>query len=368
MRIGRYEVLRTVASAGMAEVSFARMHGDGGFSRPVALKCLHRHFATVPPVLAAFQHEATLLAKLDHPGIVQVFDLGQTQATWFMALEWVNGFDLHALWRRGVEAGRVMPIPVSVAVVMEVALALDNLHRLRDDTGAPLRAVHRDVAPGNIMVSQSGAAKLLDFGVAKSRWLGVDETGVTKGTLGYMAPEQLRGEPVDARTDIFALGVVLYELTTGTRLFPGNDVTSVLGTVEGAVPPPAERMPQYPPDLANVVLRALSKLPGARFPSAMALHDALEQVSREHGWPTGSGALRRYLDALDPAAAGISDRPGFDGDDPSTVTEAIGAGTAHVGLNDDFDAGSQVDWPTPAVFDFAFLKPNGTKKDDSGHK
>lgn len=285
----------------MGEVYLARSWGEGGFFRDVVIKRLFSNLAEHPKTLRMFQTEARLLAHLAHPNIPQVFDLGFAEGAWFMAMEYVDGLNVADVWRMGVRSRQVMPLHVTVGMVLQVCEALHHAHEARDKAGRPLRIVHRDVTPHNVMLTRDGVAKLMDFGVAKTDARADTEVGTVKGTFSYMAPEQVRGRSVDRRADVFALGVILYELTTGARLFRGTDVQVMAQIVEQDAQPPSARVPEYPADLEEIVLASLRRDPRARIASACDLALHLEHFAMRHGLVVGPRAIAAYLSEILPS-------------------------------------------------------------------
>lgn len=320
---GRYELLRKIAAGGMAEIFLARQWGEGGFFRDVVVKRLFHHLAEHGPALRMFQYEARLLAELGHPNIPQVIDLGFAEGTWYMVMELVDGHSVADVWRAGARQGHIMPLPVAIGTMMQACEALHHAHQRRDKAGRPLRIVHRDVTPHNLMLTRDGVAKLLDFGVAQTAARPQTEAGVAKGTYSYMAPEQVRGRQLDARADVFAAGVILYELTTGTRLFRGNHVQVMTQIAEQDAPPPSSRAPDYPRDLEQIVMGALRRDRKQRIASAADLALRLEEFAVRHKLTVGPRAIAEYVTAVYPAervneedAALVTD-PQPELDDPS---------------------------------------------------
>jgi serine/threonine protein kinase len=215
-RVGRYTIVDRIGAGGMAELFLARQDGPRGFAKPIALKLLHAHIGEDPEFVAMFEREARVAAALVHPHVVQVLDIGVAEDEHFLALEFVHGRDL----RRILVAQRgPLPLGPALRVVTDVAKALHYVHTRCDPHGRPLDLVHRDVSPANVLVGFAGSVKLADFGIAKAAdQTAHTRTGTLKGKFGYMAPEQCLQQGVDARSDLFALGVVLYEATTGRRL------------------------------------------------------------------------------------------------------------------------------------------------------
>jgi serine/threonine-protein kinase len=338
-RFGRYELLRKIAAGGMAEVFLARQWGEGGFFRDVVIKRLFRHLAEHPRALKMFQYEARLLAELSHPNIPQVFELGYEDSTWYLAMELVDGHTVADVWRAGARAGNVMPMAVAAGVVLQAAEALHHAHERRDRGGNPLRIVHRDVTPHNAMLTRDGVAKVMDFGVAQTAARRDTESGAVKGTFSYMAPEQVRARPLDKRADVFALGVILYELTTGTRLYRGTDVQVMTAIVEQDAPPPSARVPGYPLDLEEIVMAALARDRQQRIPSAGHLALALEEFAVRHGLVIGVRAVGRYVQSVFPYereredelamvsddvdVADVPNRPDMQGTDPELLGQDL---------------------------------------------
>ncbi len=278
--LGGYEVLAELDSGGMGEVLIARKKAVGGFERLVALKTVRGELAGVGAAREMFLDEGRLLAKLHHRGIAQVYDFGEDGDRLYLAMEYVAGVDFVEL----VE--RLAPPRIVCLAMAEVCRALRAAHELTDTDGTLLGVVHRDVSPGNLMLTFDGQVKVLDFGIAlmRNRRAPVTEFGMLKGKPPYMAPEQVRSEAVDARTDVFSASAVLWELLAGERLFTGDSIYAIGRSIEqGNVPSPAERRDGLGPDLCSVVLKGLSKDPGDRFQSAGEFAEALEKVARELG-------------------------------------------------------------------------------------
>ena len=297
---GKYELLRKIAAGGMAEIFLARQWGEGGFFRDVVIKRLFSNLAEHESALRMFQYEARLLAHLSHPNIPQVMDLGFAEGTWYIAMEHVQGWTVTDVWRAGARHGQMMPLPVTLGLVMQVCEALQHAHGARDRAGRWLRIVHRDVTPHNVMVTPDGVAKLMDFGVAKTDARMETEAGAVKGTFSYMSPEQVRGKRVDRRADVFSLGVILYELTTGSRLYRGNDMQVMQAVVETDAPAPSLRRPDYPADLEEIVLACLRRDRETRIQSAADLTLHLEHFAMRHGMLVGPRTIAAYVYDLFP--------------------------------------------------------------------
>jgi eukaryotic-like serine/threonine-protein kinase len=273
--LGRYELLLRIAQGGMARVWAARLHGTRGFRKLVAVKTILPGVMDNERLERMFMEEATLASGLHHPNVVETLELGEQDGVLFMALEWVDGEPLSLVMNEAQKTGGV-PLSVGVNLIAQACKGLHAAHELTDEAGNPLGIVHRDISPHNILVTYSGIAKVLDFGIAKAtqRSSGLTEAGEVKGKLAYMAPEQVRGRPVDRRTDVFSLGTVLYALTTGHHPWKGDHpgATTERLCSDRPVTPPSAIVDDYPAGLEAVVLRALQKNADERFASA---HDML---------------------------------------------------------------------------------------------
>jgi serine/threonine protein kinase len=293
--VGRYRLLKKLANGNMGEVFLAEYGGEAGFRRRVVVKRLFQHLIHHPEAVRMFHDEAHVLSSLNHPSIPQVYDLGYADGHWYLVIEHVPGHTLHELVSAGARSGISMPIDAVVAALEQLCDALHHAHERCDEEGRPLRIVHRDVTPHNVMVTPDGFAKLLDFGVAHTAREEVSKDGTgLKGTLAYMAPEQVRGQRLDKRSDVFSVGVVLYELTTGRRLFSGNEVEVMTSIVERDVAPPSSWLPNYPLELERIVLTALSRDRARRYPSAQHFARALEDYTLSIGTVATHQTLARY--------------------------------------------------------------------------
>jgi serine/threonine protein kinase len=298
-RLGRYVLVERIGQGGMAEVFLARAEGMRGFEKIVALKVIREQLVDDAHHIALLLDEARLAATLDHPGIVQVFDVGAHGDEHYLTMEYIHGRDLRQLLKAAHGRGG-MPLPLAVLVVHEVALALHYAHTRTSPDGRPLGIVHRDVSPSNIMVSFEGAVKLTDFGIAKiTANTTQTRTGTFKGKFGYMSPEQCLQQDVDARSDVFSLGIVLYELTTSRRAFAGdNPFVTLNRTVEARYDPPESIVPDYPAELSRIVACALSADRDDRHPDAKALADTLDAFARDLGGMPTRLELKEWIGAL----------------------------------------------------------------------
>ena len=284
----------------MAEVWLARSVGVGGFEKLVVVKTILPNLAANPQFVQMFVHEARVAAMLNHPNCVQIFDLGQEGPTLYIAMEYIDGFSLSRVLQRGKEKDLLPPTPVLSRIFMDAATGLDYAHRLTDREGHKLNLVHRDVSPDNLIISFNGQTKLVDFGVAKAAtpsMMAQTRFGVVKGKFGYIAPEYLRGQVIDGRADVFALGVSLYRALTGRRPFSGPNEAAITMSVLNDLPKnPLEHVPQLNPALAAVVMMALEKDPAVRFESARTMRQAMEAAVK----PAEHETVGEYLSALWP--------------------------------------------------------------------
>jgi eukaryotic-like serine/threonine-protein kinase len=274
----RYRIVRQLGSGGMGAVYLAKAVGPAGFEKSVALKVAHADTATEAVAMEMFLSEARLSARLQHANVAQVYDLGVSDALYFIAMEYVRGVTLRDLIAALRQRQARMPVPILVAIMKRLLEGLDHAHELRDDDGAPLKLVHRDVSPVNCMLSYGGEVKLIDFGIAKAvGQLVRTRTGIVRGKLSYMSPEQVRGQPLDRRSDIFAAGVVMYELLVGRRPFEGDGAELVAKLRKGEFPKPRELDREVPIELEAAVLRALAIDRNRRFETAGKMQDVLER-------------------------------------------------------------------------------------------
>ncbi len=272
--IGRYVVRRRLAEGGMAEVYLAQARGPEGFSKDVVIKVVRSFLASDQQFIDMFINEARLSSRLNHANVVQIFDFGKHEQSYFIAMEYVRGTSLFDLRKRCRDRGIPFPPTLVAEIGAQVARGLQYAHSLADK-GKLLGIVHRDVTPHNVLLSFDGAVKLTDFGIAKASTTHT-APGVLKGKFAYMAPEQARGEMVDSRTDIFALAVVLWEMLTGGRLFDGDSELAVLRAVqESLIAPPNRLNPDVPAELSDIVLKALSRPPHERHATAFEFEKAL---------------------------------------------------------------------------------------------
>jgi eukaryotic-like serine/threonine-protein kinase len=297
---GNYQLLKRLATGGMAQIYLARQQGMEGFEKLLVVKRILPHLAENEDFVRMFLDEARIAARLNHPNIVQIFNLGAEAESYFIAMEYIHGEDVRRVWKRAESHGKTFPIPLVCRVIMDACSGLDHAHKKTDSAGRPLGIVHRDVSPQNILITFDGAVKVVDFGIAKATdQATVTKSGVLKGKYSYMSPEQAAGKRLDARSDIFALGVVLYELLTGTRLFKRHNEIQTLNAVTACrVQPPSEVNARLPKDLDGLVLKALAKNPDERYQDALALHDALERWLLSHQLPSSPSHLAAFMQEI----------------------------------------------------------------------
>jgi serine/threonine-protein kinase len=279
--LGSYELLSRVGRGGMATVWAARRHGVHGFSKIVAVKTMLSELGDDADFQRMFLAEARVAARIRHPNVVETIDLGEEGGTLYLAMEWVDGETLSSIMKAAFAASGV-PLPIALKLIIEACAGVHAAHELRDDEDRLLGVVHRDVSPPNILVSYDGIVKLADFGVAKSMESNNALTlaGQVKGKLRYMAPEQLRSEPIDRRTDVFALGINLYQLTAGRHPWPGDTAAVTMQRILSQDPaPPSDLVEGYPADLERIVLKALHRDPAERFATAAEMALALEEFA-----------------------------------------------------------------------------------------
>lgn len=278
-RLGGYELIMRIGRGGMASVWIARERVSPNTSRLVAIKAMLPDLASEPEFVSMFLDEVRLVSAIRHPNVVDVYEVGEQNGVMWMAMEWIEGESLHGIFTEASKR-QIIPIEIAVRVIADAAAGLHAAHELRDEQGRVLNVVHRDVSPQNVLISTSGAVKLVDFGVAKAidRISEKTRTGHLKGKFGYMSPEQVRGRSIDRRSDVFSLGVVLYELTTGRRLFRGRHDVHTLQLVASAdIPSPSSLDPNYPTVLEGIVMRALERRVERRHPTAAALEEDLRE-------------------------------------------------------------------------------------------
>jgi serine/threonine protein kinase len=297
-QVGRYTIVKHLASGGMAELYVARQSAVGGFEKQLVLKLLQGRYAENPRVVEMFLDEARLAAKLNHPSIVHVYDVAEADGVKFIAMEYIHGETLTDIIRRGVAVQNYLPLEHGLHIISQAAAGLAYAHGHFDAAGVPLRIVHRDVSPSNILVSYEGQTKIVDFGIARIQDQIREESGMRPGKASYMSPEQVAGEGADYRSDIFSLGIILYEISLGQRLWRGPADAVMRRIVEETIAPPTSVRRDYPPALELIVMRALEKSPADRYQSAEEMRNDLEEFLDESGFRTGPRRMAIYLKQL----------------------------------------------------------------------
>lgn len=299
---GRYELLRRIDVGGFAEVFEARVRGVMGFEKRVAIKRVLPHISEDRQMVEMFIAEAKIAVQLQHPNVAQIFDLGRVEDSYFIAMEFVEGRDLHAIWKRLGEARAAMPPEAVVYVFDKVCDALHYAHFAQSPDGRPLQIIHRDVSPKNILVSSSGEVKVIDFGLAKATGRGIHtQVGIVKGKLAYMSPEQSRGHELDRRSDVYAVGICMWEMLTGKRLFlRKSDIDTLQAVQIGDTVPPNRVNPAVPPALNAIVMHALTPDRDQRYSTAMALQEDLRAFVEQTGAFYRGSDLRDFLHRLFP--------------------------------------------------------------------
>lgn len=297
---GQYTLLERIAVGGMAEVWKARMKGVEGFQKTVAIKRILSHLTDSSDFVTMFIDEAKLAAQLNHNNIIHIYDLGKIGDDYFIAMEFVDGKDLRTILNTSRERQSAMPMGLALLVTSRLASALDHAHRQKDFDGRQLGLVHRDVSPQNVLISFEGDIKLCDFGIVKAvTKASKTQMGALKGKLQYMSPEQAWGRPVDARSDIFSLGSLLFEVLTGRRLFSGESEMSVLDAVrEGRIQAPRDLDPRLPLEVNALVLKALARDPDDRFQTAGDMQREIDAILGSLKPPPAQRDLAHYMQKL----------------------------------------------------------------------
>jgi serine/threonine-protein kinase len=286
----RYRVVEKLESGGMAEVFRAESEGLQGFKKQVAIKRVLPHLSEKKTFISMFLDEARLSAHLSHSNCVQVFDIGVGDNAYFIVMEFVEGANLKSIAEVLKKAGHEFPVSAAIFIAIEICKGLSYAHELRDPQGSDLHIVHRDMSPPNVLVTKYGEVKIVDFGLAKANsQLEKSEPGIIKGKFSYLSPEAAMGKDVDARTDIFAVGIILWELLSGQRLFMGDtDFQTVKKVQQAVIPPITQINSQVPPELEKILSRALARDPNARYRTAREFGKDLTKLLFEIGQPVSN--------------------------------------------------------------------------------
>ncbi|MEW6432092.1 MAG: tetratricopeptide repeat protein [Myxococcota bacterium] len=308
---GRYELLSRIATGGMGEVFLARATGAAGFEKLFVVKRVLPHLSSNAEFRDLFLDEARIAARLNHPGIAQIFELGDVDGQWFIAMEYVPGKDLRRIGGAARAQQRWYPVGLACRIIADAAAALDYAHKARDAQGRAMRIVHRDVSPHNLLVSFDGVVKLIDFGVARAtNRLQETGQGILRGKYPYMSPEQITDDVANHLSDQFSLGVVFWELLTGKRLFRSeSDAMTLQLVAECNVPPPRQVQPGVPAGLDAIAVRMLAKDPAARFTDLAEARMALEDFVLDQGLPAGAAHLAAFMRELFPEGDTLVEEP-----------------------------------------------------------
>lgn len=344
--LGKYTLVRRLAVGGMAEIYLAEQEGPGGFKKKLVIKQILQSFAEDENFKTMFQDEARLVAQLTHPKIAQLYELGEIEDSLFIAMEFVEGVDLQEIVEWSKENNRPVPFDIAAKLMIDLMEALDYAHDFTHE-GVPYNLVHRDVTPHNVMVSNDGVLKLLDFGVAKALAnQSKTQAGAVKGKFAYMAPEQVQNAQLDRRVDIFAAGVVFYELLCGEKPF-GDDLAAIVNVVQMPTPDPRQKRADVPAELVQVVMRATAKDPNERYADAHAMVVDLQNYLRQAGAFIGDRDIAAFVREMQgiPLTRGSGPR--------HTVSEAPGP------LKTDSAPMSTIATPPPSVVP-DYKTPSGT--------
>jgi len=300
IKFGQYVLLEKIATGGMAEVWKARMRGVEGFQKIVAIKKILPHLSDNQDFIEMFVDEAKLAAQLNHNNIIHIYDLGKIQSSYYIAMEYIDGYDLKNILKKAQERDQPLSVEIALFVASKIAAALDYAHRKRDFEDKEMGLVHRDVSPQNVLISEEGDIKLCDFGIAKAASKASHtQAGALKGKLQYMSPEQAWGRNIDRRSDIFALATVLFEMLTARKLFAGDNELSILEQVrEARVTPPSMYNDEVTPQIDAIVLKALQKDPANRYQTAGEMQRDLDAVLYSFKPTPTSADLAIYMHRL----------------------------------------------------------------------
>ena len=299
IQFGKYTLLDRIAFGGMAELYRAKITGEQGFEKLVAIKKIYTHLHSQEEMVQAFIDEAKLAAYLQHANIVEVYDFGCLQGTYFIVMEYLRGKDLRSISNRLQDADQSLGLNNSLFIASSICAGLEYAHQLPDIAGNPLNIVHRDISPQNIFITYSGQVKILDFGLAKvAGRQSATETGTLKGKLAYMAPEQAQGKAIDQRSDIFSLGIILYEMLSGRRMYEGDTLKLLRQAQNRSFVPPELIMPELPRSLQETLHGTLAFVPADRFSDCSQVLSALEGCQADFSYRSQERQLSRMVSDL----------------------------------------------------------------------
>ncbi|MDA8121802.1 MAG: serine/threonine-protein kinase, partial [Deltaproteobacteria bacterium] len=296
-RFGKYLLLEKLATGGMAQLYRAKIIGVQGFEKFIAIKMILPHLAEEKELVSSFIDEAKLAALLNHQNIVQIYDFGELEGSNFITMEYLFGKDLRAILAKAREFDMPLGLEYGLFVTSRICAGLEYAHTVKDFQGTPLNIIHRDISPQNVIVTYQGDVKIVDFGIAKAATQSTaTQVGMIKGKVAYMSPEQAAGKPVDHRSDIFSLGILLYELVTGFKLFKGEDTLQILARVrEADFDSPELVVGGLPPKLYAILNRALAKDVGERYQSCAEMLADIEEALYEQGLRPSARGLAQYM-------------------------------------------------------------------------
>lgn len=282
---GRFQLLLEMAQGGMATLFLARLSGPVNFQKLVVIKKIHDHLAGEQEFIEMFQDEARIAALIHHPNVATIFDMGTVDKSYYIAMEYVHGHSMAEFMRAAKRIDQKLPWTIAARMIADAAAGLHAAHELTTPDGRPLNVVHRDVSPQNLLMTYDGHVKVVDFGIAyAAEKISHTSDGTIKGKIAYMSPEQASSAPLDRRSDVFSLGIILYEAVTMKRLFKArNDAATLYRVLECVVPPPTSIQPDLPSDLEAIIMKALAKDPEQRYGSAGELEQALGRMLLQHG-------------------------------------------------------------------------------------
>ncbi len=297
IRFGKYVLLNRIAVGGMAEIFLARQEGLEGFEKTICIKRIRPHLSSQPNFVRMFLNEAKLAAQLNHPNIVQIYDLGRINDSYFIAMEYISGRDMSRIIPKAEKADIPFPMIYALKIGSNCCEGMYYAHTKTDAYGNPLNIVHRDLTPENVLVGFNGTVKIVDFGIAKaSTQLGQTRAGEIKGKLSYMSPEQAMGHQLDHRSDIFSLGAVMYEWITGYRLFTGENEMAILKSIiDGKIYPPSYFKEDVPEQVERILMKALSKDREERYQSAWELQFDIDTFVASNDFTPSNIHLANFL-------------------------------------------------------------------------
>jgi len=295
-----YYLLRHIATGGMAEIFLAKQIGLEGFEKLLVIKKILKQYAQNPDFISMFLDEAKLAAKLDHPNIIRIYDFGKEKQSYYIAMEYIAGEDLRTILRKISREGSLIPIQHALQIVSSICEGLDHAHKKKDAFGKSLNIIHRDISPQNIMISYEGNVKILDFGIAKATTQSQEtEAGVLKGKYAYMSPEQAKGKKLDHRSDIFAVGILLYEMLTSKRLFKAeNQLDTLRKLVYEEIPSPKLVNPDIPDNLVKILMKALSKDVDERYQTAREFQNDIEEFLAKEQIIASTNRTSKYMQEI----------------------------------------------------------------------